>query len=202
MSDKSGQPTTARIEAFSDGVVAILITIMILELKVPFAVLEHNSLPELLRSVGPPLLSYVLSFIAIAITLLNHHSLMRIAPHATPGLYWVNALLLFFMSLIPLATKALGDNPSGTLAVAFYGVILGATSVGFTLVHAYVETLAAAHGRMNPRRRRDIWIDVLSCAVYFLGAALAFVSVYLSFAAYVGVPTIYFIPRYGNRSET
>src|SRR5436309_2277471 len=117
-------PGTGRIEAFSDGVIAIIITIMILELKVPAESITRENLAGVVRDLGPNLLVYALSFLIVAIMLLNHHMIMRIADRATNGLYWWNANLLFWMSLIPLATAAFGEAPTEPLAVAFYGAVL------------------------------------------------------------------------------
>jgi uncharacterized membrane protein len=193
-------PSTGRIEAFSDGVVAIIITIMILELKLPLGAFEHGQLAPVLSALGPPLLSYMLSFVMVAIMLLNHHSLMRIAPHATTGLYWWNANLLFWMSLIPLATAAMGDHYREPLAVAFYGAVLCANAVAFTLLHSYCDRLGAGRtpAHMTPFVRRDM----IATSLWLVGAGLAFVSVYLSFALYVSLAAIYVLPRYGDNAST
>src|SRR5260221_14080002 len=104
-------PGTGRIETFVDGVVAIIIPIMVLELKLPAEVFSQGRLEDVLAQFGPKLAVYALSFLVIAIMLINHHALMRAASHATTTLYWWNANLLFWMSLIPLSTAALGDAP-------------------------------------------------------------------------------------------
>src|SRR5262245_47511950 len=131
----SAAPGTVRIETFFDGVVAIIITIMVLELHVPGELFARGDLAGVAAELGPRLLVYALSFVVLAIMLVNHHLLMRAATHATTALYWWNAHLLFWMSLIPLSTAALGENPTSQLAVAFYGAVLFANSVGFTFLH-------------------------------------------------------------------
>src|SRR5215475_19288 len=149
-------PGTGRIETFVDGVVAILITIMILELKIPAAVFSQGRLDAVLSEFGPELAVYALSFIVIAIMLVNHHMLMRAATHATTTLYWWNANLLFWMSLIPLSTAALGDAPGQPLAVAFYGAVLTANSISFTLLHRCAACLADKDGRLDELHRAII----------------------------------------------
>jgi uncharacterized membrane protein len=191
-------PSTGRIETFSDGVVAIIITIMILELKLPLNAFEKGAIAPVVTALGPPLLSYMLSFVMVAIMLLNHHSLMRIAPHATTGLYWWNANLLFWMSLIPLSTAAMGDHPHESRAVAFYGVVLFANAVAFTLLHSYCDKLSAGRAPMTLFVRRDM----IATLLWLAGAGLAFVSVYLSFALYVSLAAVYVLPRYGDNAST
>ena len=119
MSSEYKPPSTARIEAFSDGVIAIIITVMILELRLPDDVYSTHSLLAIVQLVTPKILVYMLSFLVVAILLVNHHAVMRLEPHATTALYWWNAHLLFWLSLIPFSTSTMGANPRETSAVAF-----------------------------------------------------------------------------------
>ncbi|HEY0106474.1 MAG TPA: TMEM175 family protein [Rhizomicrobium sp.] len=189
---------TARIEAFSDGVIAIIITIMILELKVPFRDFDSGSLMAVLREIAGPLLSYVLSFVVVAILLLNHHEMMRMASDATPALYWWNAHLLFWSSLIPLSTATMGDHPFAPGAVALYGVVLAGVAVSFTLLDRYLMRMAAESCGVRPRAWLDTTRDYAAMALYAAGAALAFVSVYASFVIYVVIPIAYFLSPFRN----
>jgi uncharacterized membrane protein len=150
---------TGRIETFFDGVVAILITIMVLELKLPAEVFSNGRVEAVVAEFGPKIAVYALSFLVIAIMLLNHHMLMRPASRETNALYWWNANLLFWMSLIPLSTAALGDAPREPLAVAFYGAVLTANAVSFTLLHRCAACLGDADGHLDalladPRKGR------------------------------------------------
>jgi uncharacterized membrane protein len=198
MSDLIRPPSTARIESFSDGVIAIIITVMVLELKLPENVYSTHSLLGIVALASPKVLSYLLSFVVIAILLVNHHAVMRLAPHASPGLYWWNANLLFWTSLIPFATATMGQNPLEPSAVAFYGIIMGLTSLAFTLLHGYVDALAVAIGHVSKRTRLDIVKDVASTALYLAGSALAFVSVYVALVIFVALSAAYFLPSYGD----
>jgi len=189
-------PGTGRIETFVDGVVAILITIMILELKIPAAVFSQGRLDAVLSEFGPELAVYALSFIVIAIMLVNHHMLMRAATHATTTLYWWNANLLFWMSLIPLSTAALGDAPGQPLAVAFYGAVLTANSISFTMLHRCAACLGDRDGKLDHVHRLIIKKDWFFTSLYGLSVPLAFVSVYASIAIFLLNPAVYFFPEF------
>src|SRR5271170_2008946 len=124
---------TGRIEAFSDGVIAVIITIMVLELRVP----ADPSMAALLRQ-APVFCSYGLSFIVVAILWVNHHHLLHAAKRADAALLWANNNLLFWMSLIPFVTAYMGQNHRSALAVAMYGAVLAITATSFTILRRYV----------------------------------------------------------------
>jgi uncharacterized membrane protein len=187
---------TGRIETFVDGVVAILITIMVLELKLPAEAFSLGRASAVLAELGPKLAVYALSFLMIAIMLLNHHMLMRPASRETNALYWWNANLLFWMSLIPLSTAALGDAPREPLAVAFYGAVLTANAVSFTLLHRCAACLAHEDGHLDGFHRATIKKDWFFTSLYASSIPLAFVSVYLSMAIFLINPTAYFFPEF------
>jgi uncharacterized membrane protein len=189
-------PGTGRIETFVDGVVAILITIMILELKLPAAVFSQGRIEDVLAEFGPKLAVYVLSFVVLAIMLLNHHMLMRAATRATNTLYWWTANLLFWMSLIPLSTAALGDAPRQPLAIAFYGAVLTANSVSFTMLHRCAACLGDRDGRLDRIHVLIIRKDWFFSSLYAASVPLAFVSVYASMAIFLIVPAAYFFPEF------
>src|SRR5436190_4661357 len=132
------QPGTGRIEAFSDGVIAIVITIMVLNLRLPDGTAEHGLWSGIIRPLAPHLISYALSFLVVGIFWVHHHQLMPTAPIATRPLMWWNNLLLFCMSLIPFATNLLGDQPLLPQAVALYGFVLFACCVAFLLLRIHI----------------------------------------------------------------
>src|SRR5205085_7972813 len=142
------QPGTGRIEAFSDGVFAIIITIMVLELKLPDHAADHGLWLGLLKPLAPKLISYALSFLVVAIMWVNHHALMDVAPHATRQLMWWNNHLLFWMSLIPLATAFVGENPFLPIAVALYGFVLFAAAASFTLLRSSAAAQTRSHAML------------------------------------------------------
>jgi len=136
---------TTRLEAFSDGVLAIVITIMVLEIKVP-----HSSAPQALLPLIPVLLSYVLSFIYIGIYWNNHHHLLHTVSRVNGSILWANLHLLFWLSLTPFATGWMGQNHFAPAPTAFYGVILLMAGVGYFLLQ---ERIIAAQGPESLLRR-------------------------------------------------
>lgn len=179
---------TNRLEAFSDGVLAIVITIMVLELKVP----EGTSLVAL-KSLIPILLSYVLSFIYIGIYWNNHHHLLQAVDRVNGAVLWANLHLLFWLTLIPFATAWMGENHFAAVPTALYGAILLLAAIAyFILAHAFI----ALHGKSSALARalgNDLK-NKLSVALYVLAIPLAFVSPWLADAIYVAVAVIWFIP--------
>jgi uncharacterized membrane protein len=179
---------THRLEAFSDGVMAVIITIMAFDLKVPLTADLHG-----LATRVPALLVYMLSFTVIGIYWNNHHHLLRATGRISSSVMWTNLHLLFWLSLIPFATDWVGTAHDRSLPAATYGVVaLGAAVAYFALVRAILhansedEALAAAVGR-------DIK-GTVSAIIYAIGIALAFVSPYLAYACYVAVSLLWFIP--------
>ncbi len=177
-----------RMEAFSDGVMAILITIMVLELKVPQA-------PDLaaLRPLIPVFLSYVLSFVFLGIYWNNHHHLLQTIKHVDGCVLWANLHLLFWLSLIPFVTGWVGENKFASWPVALYGtVLLFAAAAYFILTRA----LVALHDRdsvLSTVLGRDFKGKV-SIVIYLMAIPFAFVNSLFSFALYVLVASIWFIP--------
>jgi uncharacterized membrane protein len=189
-------PGTGRIESFSDGVIAILITIMVLDLKLPADLFYGGHLTEVFDAFWPTLTVYALSFLVIAILLINHHMVLRAAPHSTTALYWWNANFLFWISLVPLSTAVLGNAPFEPVAAAFYGAVLTANAVSFTLLHRYTATIGSKTGKTDRIHRLIIYKDSFFTALYALSVPLSFVSIYIAMAIFLIVPAAYFFPDY------
>jgi uncharacterized membrane protein len=177
-----------RLEAFSDGVIAIIITIMVLELKVP-----HGDTFDTLLPLAPVLLSYILSFIYVGIYWNNHHHLLHAVNHISGGVLWANLHLLFWLSLIPFVTGWMGENHFATMPVAAYGVILFMCAVAYWLLvrcltthHTDNKVLADAIGSDKKGK--------LSLLFYPTGVALSFVHPWLGFAVYILVAIVWFTP--------
>jgi uncharacterized membrane protein len=177
-----------RLEAFSDGVIAIIITIMVLELKVP-----HGMELSDLEPVIPALLSYLLSFIFVGIYWNNHHHMLHAARTVNGRILWANLHLLFWLSLIPFATAYMGENHFATIPVAIYGVVmLMAGSAYFilsrTLIshHGRDSALAIAVGKDNK--------GIASLVLYVIAIVLSFVNPRIALGLYVSVAVIWFIP--------
>lgn len=181
-----------RIEAFSDGVIAIIITIMAFDLKLQELPAQFTDADvwRTMLGVVPKLLSYILSFIVLAIMWLNHHAMFDRLPHSTSKLVWYNMFLLFAMSLIPMSTAFLAAHPTLPQAVMFYGFILFLNGLGFYLLRRYVEVGA----QLLPYNRLVQRSNMISATLYFSSIPLAFVSIYLSFLIFIGIPVWYFLP--------
>ncbi|HTB52241.1 MAG TPA: TMEM175 family protein [Ferruginibacter sp.] len=180
---------TGRLEAFSDGVLAIIITIMVLELHIPHG---GDSLADL-KPILPVFLSYVLSFVNVGIYWNNHHHMLQAAKVVNGSVLWTNTHLLFWLSLIPFASGWMGENHFSKLPVAFYGVILLMCSIAYYLLaqslinlHGKNSTLAMAIGRDRK--------GIASTIIYIIGIGLSFVNNWLGFSMYVVVAIIWFIP--------
>ena len=177
-----------RLEAFSDGVIAILITIMVLELRVP-----RGSSWSAIRTVLPVLFLYLLSFIFLAIYWNNHHHLLSLAERVSGSVLWANTHLLFWLSLVPFLTRWMGENNFESLPVAVYGVVLFMAGVAFTIL---LQRLVRAQGD-DVRLRDAVASDVkgkLSLVLYAAGVALAFPARWLSLGLYVAVALMWLVP--------
>lgn len=177
-----------RVEAFSDGVIAIIITIMVLEMKVP-----HGTDFAALAGLAPVLLSYVLSFVYVGIYWNNHHHMFHAVVHVDGAVLWANLHLLFWLSLVPFVTGWLGENGLATLPVVLYGIVLLGSAVAYVIL---ALTLKRLHGP-NSALARAIGIDfkgLASVALYALAIGLAFVAQPLSLALYVVVAIIWLVP--------
>jgi len=179
---------TGRLEAFSDGVLAILITIMVLELKVP-----HGADLEALRHIWPILCAYVLSFIYIGIYWNNHHHMLHTCSHVTGGILWANLHLLFWLSLIPFGTDWMGENRLSPLPTALYGVVLFAAGVAYLILQNAIIANQGANSRLRALVGKDRK-GKLSAVLYLVGIGLAFVHALVAQAVYVGVALIWLIP--------
>ncbi len=177
-----------RLEAFSDGVIAVIITIMVLELKAPHGV----DLPALVPSI-PVFLSYVLSYVYVGIYWNNHHHMMHAVEHVSGGVLWANLHLLFWLSLVPFVTDWMSENHFATLPVACYGVVLLMSGVAYYIL---ARILVAQHGENSLLARafgRDIK-GIVSMVLYVIAIALAFVAPWIAGAIYIVVAVMWLVP--------
>jgi uncharacterized membrane protein len=177
-----------RLAAFSDGVIAIIITIMVLELKVP-----HGADWSVLLAVMPNFLSYVLSFTYLAIYWNNHHHLLHTVAHVDGLTLWANSHLLFWLSLVPAATAWLGENFLAPIPTAVYGAILLMPAIAYHLLQKAIVHRHGARSVLATALGRDIK-GKLSPILYATGIALAFVDPRLSIAIYALIAVIWFVP--------
>jgi uncharacterized membrane protein len=180
--------TTNRLEAFSDGVLAIVITIMVLELKAPHDVSLEALIPEL-----PIFASYLFSFIYIGIYWNNHHHLFQIAQKVSGRILWANLHLLFWLSLIPFTTSWLGENHIAEVPVALYGFNLLMSAIAYFIL----QTAILKHHGEDFVLRKAVGKDIkgkISLVLYIVGLSLSFVSTWLALSIYVLVAIIWLIP--------
>lgn len=177
-----------RLEAFSDGVLAIIITIMVLELRAP----QSGSLAALMPLV-PVFCSYVLSFLYIGIYWNNHHHLFLLARGVSGGILWANLHLLFWLSLFPFSTAWLGENHIGPAPAAAYGFVLLMAAVAFNLLQRTIIVHEGRDSMLASALGRD-WKGKLSLLLYGAGIVLAFLSSWISNALYAFVALLWLIP--------
>lgn len=179
---------TGRMEAFSDGVLAIIITIMVLELKVP-----HGTDFTALTGLLPVFLAYVLSFIYLGIYWNNHHHMLKTSKTINGGILWANLHLLFWLSLIPFTTGWMGENHFAALPCALYGVVLLMASIAYWILQSTIT----AHQGDNSLLKRAIGKDLkgkLSPLLYLAAIGSSFISVWIALAIYAGVALMWLIP--------
>jgi uncharacterized membrane protein len=180
--------TTTRLEAFSDGVIAILITIMVLELKVP-----HGSDWASMRHTVFTLLMYVLSFAYLGIYWTNHHHMLHATQRVNGVVLWANLHLLFWLSLVPFATTWMGENHFTVLPTAGYGVVLLAAAVSYTILQNRIIAYEGHSSKLAQAVGSDTKGKV-SMALYLSAIGLAFVHPLIADAIYVGVALIWLVP--------
>jgi uncharacterized membrane protein len=178
-----------RLEAFSDGVIAILITILVLELHVP-----HGDDISALSPMFPVFLTYILSFINLGIYWNNHHHMLQATKHIDGRILWANLNLLFWLSLFPFTTGWMGENHFAPLPTAVYGIVLLLAGVSYTILQTLI---VRHHGGENVKLKEAIGSDFkgkLSVALYAIAIPLAFVNQWISVAIYVLVSASWFVP--------
>ena len=177
-----------RLEAFSDGVLAILITIMVLEMKVP-----HSGEWEALKPVLPVFLSYILSFVYIGIYWSNHHHMMQVVHHVNGPVLWANLHLLFWLSLIPFASGWLGENHFSTFPMALYGVILLMNGVAYFILARLLVRLHGKDSLLGKAVGKDRK-GIISVVIYAIAIPFCFVNAWISLSLYTLVAAIWIIP--------
>ena len=187
-----------RIEAFSDGVIAIIITLMILEIKIP--IIDTNATSEMIWSkvylMVPPIIAYLLSFVMIGVMWVNHHQFLRQLKHADRKLLWYNLHLLFWMSLLPIPTNFLGQNYHRPEITALYGFVMFMCALAFLLMREYVNKhhyLFIDNLSVELRKKQRMKL-IGTSVLYFISIFAGYISVYFSLAIFVLILIVYFFP--------
>jgi uncharacterized membrane protein len=177
-----------RLEAFSDGVIAVIITIMVLELHPP-----HEATLEALQEVAHPFFAYVLRFVYVAIYWNNHHHMFQTVEYVNGRVLWTNNLLLFSLSLVPFTTSWMGETDFALIPTVLYGVTLFLPGFAYYLL---ATSLVSLHGKesMLARAMGRSYKEWASLVLYALGIAAAFIHPYIAFAFYMAVAAMWFIP--------
>ncbi len=180
--------TKGRLEAFSDGVIAIIITIMVLELRAP-----HDPNPAALLPLIPVFLSYLLSFVFLGIYWSNHHHLLQAVQHVNGSVLWANLHLLFWLSLVPFVTGWMGQNHFARWTLAIYGMVLLLSAIAYSIL---VQTLLSQHGRESVLGNAlgSDFKGKVSMVIYLVAIPLALVQWWLACALYVLVEIIWLVP--------
>ncbi|MBI5770088.1 MAG: DUF1211 domain-containing protein [Verrucomicrobia bacterium] len=180
--------TKNRLEAFSDGVIAIIITIMVLELKVP-----HGTDLATLQPLLPAFLSYVLSFLYVAIYWNNHHHMLHTVRHVSGGILWANLHLLFWLSLFPFTTGWMGENHAAPIPTAVYGGVLFMAAIAWLMLQRAIIAQQGRDSLLKAAVGRD-WKGKLSTVLYLAAALLAFVQPWIALALYALVALMWLLP--------
>lgn len=189
MADKEGGFSKGRLEAFSDGVIAVIITIMVLELKAP----EGEALGDLLK-LWPAFSIYLVSFVFVAIYWINHHNLLTLAPRATPVLIWANNLLLFFLSLIPFATAYVANTRLAPLPTMIYAGLQLLCGLGYALIFATIVAQRRDDAAFMIVARARGLKNLISLSAYALSVVVAAFSPMGAMAIFVVVALVYVVP--------
>ena len=178
----------SRVEAFSDGVLAIIITIMVLEMKVP-----HDPTFEGLRGLAPVFLSYILSFVYVGIYWNNHHHFLHSCKKVTGRILWANLHLLFWLSLFPFVTGWMGENHFAPLPSALYGLVLFAASLAFLLLQQTIIASEGAESALKHAIGKD-WKGKVSSVMYLCAIVSTFFALWLAQVIYVAVAVLWLVP--------
>ena len=203
---RQGEMRLSRVEAFSDGVFAIVVTLLVLELKVP-PIKDHASVAELahqLVELLPKFLSWLISFIIVCKFWLNHHHVLGLARHANYAMVWLNSIFLMGQSFIPFPTALMGEYHNNRLAVSFFGGVFAVNTLLFIALNSYIVRNLIKPELAPLQDPRGTLKAMIGPASYLVGAAAAWVSIPAAFAVYALTPLFYITPPklHGVSAET
>jgi len=191
-----GELKLTRVEAFSDGVFAIVVTLLVLELKVPPIHFPDSAwnLAHELRALLPKFVSWLISFIIVCKFWLNHHHLLNFARHANYAMVWLNSLFLMCQAFIPFPTALMGDYPGNPLAVSLFGIVMAGNTVMFMALQSYIMNKLIKPelaSQRDPNLTKKSWVGPLS---YLVGAGIGWFSGFGAFVVYLITPLFFIVP--------
>jgi uncharacterized membrane protein len=191
-----GELPLGRIEAFSDGIFAIVVTLLVLDLKLPplHDPLSVSELGHQLVEQLPRFLSWLISFIIVCKFWLNHHYVLRLADHANYALVWLNSLFLMCQSFVPFPTALMGEYPTNPLAVSLFGVVMAVNTLFFMTLHAYILRHLLKPALLDGQDPHLIWKSFVGPLSYLVGAAAAWFDERAAFAVYMLTPLFFIVP--------
>lgn len=190
-----GYISTNRLEGFSDGVIAIIITVMVFDLRITRVITEDN-VWSILKDVYPKFLSYLISFLMLAVMWVNHHQLFHQIKFTDRKLLWYNLHLLFWMSIMPFGTSFMGSNPHIWQSIFVYSVLLFMNMYAFTALRDYVVKFDLIHDAISRKAQKRVqYKNRVALWSYGLAAVFSYFSVYISYVLFLFVPAMYFIPE-------
>jgi uncharacterized membrane protein len=195
-----------RVETFSDGVFAIIVTLLVLEIKVPHIVIHDSSDQLLFALIGilPKFISWIISFFTICVIWVNHHRLFKMFGAINHGLFWWNALLLLWISFIPFPTAVLGDYHNNQTAIIFYGIVMMLMALTFSLMRMYVlknPPLLSKEVDLKKFKKGTTYSILFGPVLYLIGALVSFIHSYISFAIYFGIALYFIFPHSTEDTE-
>ncbi|HRY97890.1 MAG TPA: TMEM175 family protein [Bacteroidales bacterium] len=187
----------SRVEAFSDGIFAIIITLLVLEIKVPH-ISEHHSAQNLsyaLSGLLPKFIGWLISFFTVAVIWVNHHRIFKQIKQIDQGIFWLNALLLLWTSFIPFPTAVLGDYPGNIASIVLYGAVMSLMALSFFLLRLYLirkKGLLEESTDLMSFRTGTMYSLLFGPVAYLTGVGLGFIHPYFAFGIFLGIP-LYFV---------
>lgn len=197
-------PGPGRLEAFSDGVLAIVITLLVLELKPPHLVAPDDAGEALaaLVALGPKFLSYLLSFVFVAVFWVNHHRFFRLVQRVDSGLLWLNILLLLALSFVPFPTSMIGEYPSNAVGLALFALVLMTAGLAFNWMWRQARSHQLYHAGVSPALvARAAARGLVGPALYALAAVMAFILPSAAWVLFGVIPLFYVLQRAGDAAE-
>ncbi len=197
--------TKARVEAFSDGVFAIIVTLLVLDIKIPALKTENNqAMFDSIIGILPIIFIWITSFLITCVIWMNHHRIMGMINHVDSGIFWLNNLLLMASSLIPFPTAMVGAHPTLAAATTFYGICLMFTALCFVFMRLYI--LKTPDMLKKEVTRESFWAGTkrtlfFGCSFYLVGAAVSWIDTRISFAVFFFIPLYFILPTYRSANE-